>query len=338
MADDNPVVRMSAADAFGAIYGDEPAQARISLLGDVLQSESDKNVRDVYLSQLGSEAHEFPELVDDVLRNLFDKSESSGESDICGKAGRRLVVEILTILMIEHQTHFATETLMSWAANAPQSGEEVLKATHFVRDYLVPTSDPAIQERAFDMVATAAESCTRLWNSTRQAQTADKQPSESELPELKHALSVLDSIANQLYFASGAFDEKKGEQHVTVSHAALERFANLATPVLITCARSQAASIVHHVVETLIFLAPLNEKRALVSTAEAVATDGTYAYDRMSSNAIIPYLRRLLAENRQLVLFDDVGVVAFRKLLSALASAGNEAALELAFTFSDVFR
>lgn len=52
----------------------------------------------------------------------------------------------------------------------------------------------------------------------------------------------------------------------------------------------------------------------------------------------MPYLRRLLAERRRLVLCGDESVTAFRTLLAAFAGAGNEAALELAFTFADIFR
>jgi hypothetical protein len=225
----------------------------------------------------------------------------------------------------------------TWATTAPHSGE-ALRATSFVRDYLAPESEPTIQDRAFDMVTKAADACLAHWTTKLAKHASNTEPSESELDELKHTLRVLQSISNQVYFASGAFDHKRGDEDVTTPGAGHARFADLATPVLITCARSKVAAIVHHVVEALVFLAPLDEKRALLSITEAVVSDGSYAYDPLSSDAVIPYLKRLLAEHRHLVLFDGEGVAAFRKLLSAFASAGNESALELAFTFSDVFR
>ena len=100
-------------------------------------------------------------------------------------------------------------------------------------------------------------------------------------------MTILDSIANQLYFASGAFDHKKGDGDATASLARQRRFAELATPVLITCARSKVSGIVHRVVETLVFLAPLDERQALLSVMEAVASDGSYAYDPLSSDVVI---------------------------------------------------
>ncbi|MFI5623966.1 hypothetical protein ACIA03_10900 [Nocardioides sp. NPDC051685] len=336
MADENPVVRMSAARAFRAVYFDKPPPARVSLLGELLQGESNRNVRNEYMRLLESEAHESPQEVDNVLRGLANEPESPTEPDPTDDDALDLPVEVLTLLAMRHQTPFATETVRAWATNAPWS-DEALRATHCVRGYLGPNSDPAVQGRAFDMVTKAADSSLGHWI-TKLEEVSGAEPSESEQDELKHSVMVLDSIANQLYFASGAFDRMNGGEDATASRAAQERFADLATPVLITCARSKVSGIVHQVVETLIFLAPLDEKRTLLSTMEAVASDGSYAYDPLSSDVVIPYLKRLLAEHRQLVLFDDEGVAAFRALLSAFASAGNESALELAFTFSDVFR
>jgi NADPH:quinone reductase-like Zn-dependent oxidoreductase len=49
--------------------------------------------------------------------------------------------------------------------------------------------------------------------------------------------------------------------------------------VLATCAQTKAAPIVHQVVEILIYLAPLDEKRALLAVAEAVIPEGAYLGD-----------------------------------------------------------
>jgi len=96
--------------------------------------------------------------------------------------------------------------------------------------------------------------------------------------------------------------------------------------------------VIHHVVETLVFLSSVDKRRGLQALADAVAANEGYAYDSLAAGVVIPHLTRLLAEERALVLYDEDGVTAFRKLLSAFAGAGNEQALELAFTFSDVFR
>jgi hypothetical protein len=88
----------------------------------------------------------------------------------------------------------------------------------------------------------------------------------------------------------------------------------------------------------MIFLAPLDEARALAAIADVVPTGGSYAGDSLAGADVIPYLERLLAENRSLVLHDADGVAAFRHLLATFAAAGDEDALALAYSFADVFR
>ena len=337
LSDENPVVRMTATRAFRALYADDAAPDRIRMLSELLNSEPNRNVKNVLLSILGTEAHESPREVDDVLRELANEPKKpTEEAQKDEDEGVDLAVDILTFLAMNHQTPFATDSMRKWAATATQSAE-ALRAIHFVRDYLAPTADPIVQHRAFGIVATAAETSLERWTRNPEEHAPNADLSSTDLDELKQALKVLESIANQIYFASGAFDIKPSDD-APVPDARHERFADLAVPVLITCARTKVAPIVHYVVETLVFLAPLDERRALLAVAEAVASDGAYAYDSLSSDVVIPYLKRLVAEHRQLVLFDEGGVAAFRKLLSAFASAGNESALELAFTFADVFR
>lgn len=98
-------------------------------------------------------------------------------------------------------------------------------------------------------------------------------------------MSIADTIADQVYLASGAFDHKqKNGPAAGPGHAA---FANLAFPVLATCARLQAPPSVHHVVETMAFLSPLDEKRALLAIAEAVPGEGSYTRDSLAADVVI---------------------------------------------------
>ncbi|GAB3939237.1 hypothetical protein [Micromonospora vulcania] len=86
------------------------------------------------------------------------------------------------------------------------------------------------------------------------------------------------------------------------------------------------------------YLAPLDEARSLHSIAAAVPSSGPYASDSLAGDLLVPYLKRMLAENRRRVLVDPDGVAAFRHLLKAISAAGNQEALALAYSFADVFR
>jgi hypothetical protein len=92
------------------------------------------------------------------------------------------------------------------------------------------------------------------------------------------------------------------------------------------------------VVETLIHLAGVLQREALLAIAAAIPARGTYVTDPHAAGTLMPYLRRVLAEQRDLVLFNDEGIAALRHLLQAFAGAGNPDGLALAYTFADVFR
>jgi hypothetical protein len=115
-------------------------------------------------------------------------------------------------------------------------------------------------------------------------------------------------------------------------------FADLAFPILAACAGLWLPQCIHRAVQTMIYLAPLDESRALEAIAQAVPADGAYAGDTLAGSDVMPYLQRLLTQHRPLVLHDDAGVAAFRHLLATFASAGNAEALALAYTFAEVFR
>lgn len=361
--DVSPLVRMHAAEAFGALHRDSTSIERVGMLKQLLDRETHANVQAMLLTALGSEAHASPLAVDAVLGHSMVSPEEDAEprpetvgSDGQDMAGETVVpldprdgtdsgllVSIVALLALEHETPLASAAVDRWAANAPSS-RELLQTMPMIRGYLAVGSDPAPRTRAFDVVRTAAGSALGRWSDIQESVADGNELSDARRTEAQNALKVLASIATQLYFASGAYDEKRNAgmeaqpEEMLRAKADLARFADLAIPVLLTCSATKEAPIIHHVVETLVFLAPLDEKRGLIALTEAATASDGYAYDSLGGGAVVPYLKRLLAENRDLVLFDALGVVAFRRLLSAFAAAGNEEALVLAFTFADVFR
>lgn len=358
LADENPVVRMHAAEAFAALHADATSEERVTGLRDLLITETDVMVSAVLLKLLGGEAHESPGAVDAALEALADfgadADQSAEPQEFGDEAGKEsefdraeerndLKVKITTLLALKHETPYALSTLSGWASE-PAIHKELSRAIPSIREYLGPGAEPRLQQRTFEFVTTASTAALDHWAEADAAHSDAAELTPVQLSELKNVLHVLDTTADQIYFASGAFENKpsnltaEGAQRDAPAPAAIARFADLATPTLLICAASKAAPVIHKVVETLVFLAQVDEKRSLKALAEAVTANSGYAYDSLASGSVIPYLNRLLAEQRDLVLFDEEGVTAFRTLLAAFAGAGNEDALVLAFTFADVFR
>ncbi|GAA1537071.1 ADP-ribosylglycohydrolase family protein [Nocardioides humi] len=359
LTDENPVVRMHAAEAFTGLHADATSEARVAGLRELLITEPDVMVSTVLLNLLGREAHASPGAVDATLEALAGlrsgADQSSEPQELTDEAEKRSAVDrvedernnrkvdIVTFLALTHETPYALSTLNQWASE-PAKHNELSHAIPFIRDYLAPGAEPRLQQRTFEFVTTASTSALEYWTATGGAMVDTSELTPLELSELENVLRVLDATADQIYFASGAFESKRGNfseddvQQGRATAADIARFAGLATPTLLICAASKAAPVIHHVVEALVYLAQVDEKRSLKALAEAVTAHSNYAYDSLASGVVVPYLTRLVAEQRDLVLFDAEGVDAFKTLLAAFAGAGNEDALELAFTFADVFR
>lgn len=359
LTDESPVVRMHAAEAFAELHADATSEERVVALRDRLLAEPHVTVSTVLLNLLGREAHAAPSAVDATLEalaclragapqsfepgELADQAVKRSADDLGEDERNKVEVGILTYLALTHETPYALSTLNEWASD-PAKHNALSHAIPFIRAYLAPGSEPRLQQRTFRFLTIASTSALEHWAAAGGRMVDTSELTSVERSGLENSLRVLDATADQIYSASGAFERKRGNdskqyaQQGASTAADIARFADLATPTLLICAASKAAPVIHHAVETLVYLAHVDEKRSLKAVAEAVTADSNYAYDPLASGVVVPYLTRLLAEQRDLVLFDAEGVGAFKTLLAAFAGAGNEDALVLAYTFADVFR
>lgn len=331
--DDSPVVRMRAAEGVLAVQADDDGEQLASAVGDLVLGERDATVRAVLLGKLAAMSATAPAVVDGVLSRLHEGGDpADGDDDLRGD----VTADLLTYLAVVAETPFASATIERWCEQAPTRPAAARRFAQCARRYLAPPGVKG-QVRAFSLLQAAAQvSAARLARDPGELSLPAGELTEPQLAEIQGAARVCHDIAKQVYFASGAFD---GERTPTAERAVPDaRFADLAMPVLKTCASTGVLQCVHPAVETMVFLAPLDEAATLQAVADAVPADSSYAGDPLAGGVVVTYLQRLLAEQRPLVLFDAEGADAFRRLLATFASAGNQEALALAYTFADVFR
>jgi hypothetical protein len=241
-------------------------------------------------------------------------------------------------MAIAPATPFASAALDAWFTDPVMYQDRVDRLLHELRPYL-NAPDREVRDRAFRLLATAAQAARDNWllHVPRES-TAAPPVGEPDMSRARAAALVARGIAEQLYFASGAFDERLGTVQQTADQSRLNTFARAALPVLQACGQVTEPQVTQPVVETLVYLASVYQREALLSIAAVIPARGAYVTDPQAAETVMPYLRLLLAERRELVLFDGEGIGAFRHLLQAFAAAGNPNALELAYTFADVFR
>ncbi|WP_214514648.1 hypothetical protein, partial [Rhodococcus sp. WY5] len=330
LGDKSPLVRMHAAHLAVELNADADQSKTAAAVGELVLAEEDPTVRIVLLEQLTQVIVGAETTVDAILERIPGDALSEPLKNL-----GRSIMKLYTYLAIVPRTPYASRTVEQWCNDAPTHGGEVKAFAQCARDYLGPNGGEGRAE-AYRLLTAAARSSHARW--TRDPEEHHVATlSERQRTELKGVLDTSHEIARQIYFTSGgAYDYKQkqgpppGTRHTV--------FAELAYPLLAICASLRIPQCIHSAVQTMIFLAPLDEARALHAVADAVPAHGPYAGDSLAGDDVIPYMERLLAENQQLVLHDTAGVTAFRQLLTTFASAGNTKALTLAYTFADVFR
>ena len=328
LSDPDPLVRLRASEGVPSLFPDMSPMQLVGAIGDLMRGEKDEHVLLILLSQLTPLASRVPADVDAVLQDL-PLTAASDNQELT-----RYAQSLLTYLALVHEMPGAVAAVHDACRDAPKSAGLTAVFVQQSRDYLA-SDDREVRLRAFDVVALAADASLARWSEDPSEHVKTDLP-EDQLAELRGAATVAHEVAQQLYFASGAF--RNAGEHDPKVLPEPDTFAELAFPVLMTCARLQVAQCVHPAVETMIHLAPLNESRALKSIAAAVPPDASYAGDSLAGAAVIPYLQRLLTEQRQLVLYDEAGLAAFLHLLTTFAAAGDTTALAMAYDFADVFR
>lgn len=330
--DPSAVVRMRAADEVRTLHSHREPADRVAVIGVLLQTESDPNVRAQLIGKLYGDVASAPEAVDTVLAAVLQDHVRGAEA--LDELHLEVTLPLLAYLALVPATPFAQETAGYWCAHAPENAKVVERFAVATREHL--REPGAGQRAAFRLLSEAADACLARWSKDPAEHVPSAELTDQQRDELIGAVTVAHDIGEQVYFASGAFAARDGEGS-TPPHD-LAGFAELAFPLLHKCAALGVPQCVHPVVETLIFLGALDEKRALLAIAQAIPDGGAYAGDPLAGAEILTYLRRLLAEQRPLVLHDPEGSPAFARLLAVLAGAGNQEALELAYTFAEVFR
>jgi hypothetical protein len=357
LADANPVVRMQAAKGLDALPDEPPdPPTEVSLIREHLLGEPHPLVLSALLRILLSVTNRAPQAVDALLEefsagpqgaflihqpdgNERDAQDGTSPSD-AGWTGRdrtvELVAAMLVFLAVDAGTPFASSRLSAWFATPLASPDRTQTLLHYLRPFLNPAGGRG-QHTAFGLLAEAADAAKATW----QASTTDGPPAaghdQDGQARARSAALVAHHLARQLSFASGAREERSGTTRQQ-PRGDPATFAALALPVLRVVGAIRHPQVTQPIVETLVHLSAVEPRTVLLALAEAVPERGRYVTDSIAAGVVVPYLTRLLAEHRDLVLGDGDGIAAFRHLLQAFAGAGHADALAMAYTFSDVFR
>ncbi len=165
--------------------------------------------------------------------------------------------------------------------------------------------------------------------------------SESDISALKGLASLANSVCNQIYFASGAYNEResrKAEVSEDLEHRDI--FFEDARNSLNLLSQFGYANLTHHLLETLEFFAPYNPKIVFKSIAAVVekGKEGGYQYEQLAADLIVKLVGRFIAEFRLIFRQDQECRDALINILDVFVDAGWVNAKQLTYRMEEIFR
>jgi AAA domain len=254
------------------------------------------------------------------------------------------IASIYLDLGSEEARAFLDDVVIGDLKSAPHPAEAIVR--HVLRSRLtigdVEPSDAEgqIRTRAIGLaeeLLDAANAALQLWTEELQGQQLGGD--DPSLTTARTVAGVIDSIGNQLYFATGIFDEKQ-DKPVRISMAQRERLYHEAAGLIDRLCEVSIPSTTHHVLEALEAFLPFDPRGVFLRIATSIkaGTAGGYQSDSLAIALVVRLIERYLAEHRTLLQQDDECRAALIYVLDIFVLAGWPEALRLTYRLQDIYR
>jgi hypothetical protein len=337
----NPVYRLLSLEVITAIF-EEPGELRAELEHRLITETDKHNLTPLIVTAANCYLHSEPATMDQILQKIAGTpqwavlaEDSAGDDSLGGNDHTHQAVGVLTILAAAYATAYASRTAQTWLSHPTDHPDRASRACSWLRQHLNP-ADPALeqaQERAFALLALPLEQAHAVWEQITQTSTAGERLRD----DARNVAIVAHHATQQLYFASGANDDTKPPAS-RPGRGNLDRFADLAVPLLEGYGDIHHPAVTHHVIQTLDHISPTQPRAVLLAAVRAAADDNAYAQEPLAVDAVLQLIKRYLADHRNLVLGDPECTTAVRKLLESFVRVGWNQAIQMAESMDEMFR
>jgi hypothetical protein len=162
--------------------------------------------------------------------------------------------------------------------------------------------------------------------------------------KLDRVAHLVDGIAMQLYFASGAFADKSNNQNEVLTQPQLCRFWKEAAPLFVCLAAEPHPHTAHQVVQTMVHLmacAPCDIFLLATKTIQSGAAAG-FQHESLAVPDVVKLVQRALADHRDIFKSDSPrGAECLQALLDVLdrfVEAGWTEARQLTHRLEEIYR
>ena len=262
---------------------------------------------------------------------------------------REMCVGVLCGLYIWHghaQSRDIVHKITSEIAKNPSEGFHLITnirepLTHGSTDSPNPDAD-AIRSRTFYFIKRILQSAHEGMQQIRHSQKEILFPQWTGADQEKWTSlgRLLDRLSLELYFASGAYDDKHPSNFIKLPTQRSKRFYEETSDILDELTEIKFASIVHHLLQILEFFIPVDPEGVFLRIGKVVhaGQEGGYQYESMGADLLVRIVERYLAEYRALLQRDDSCLQTLIDVLDVFVQAGWPSARRLTYRLEEIFR
>ena len=177
---------------------------------------------------------------------------------------------------------------------------------------------------------------------------ADGQPDAEALKPTQEAINrtahLVDDIASQLYFASGAYADEQNKEANRLTEAQKKRFWVEAGEILRALADEMHPHTAHHVVQTLRHLLQCAPREVFLVAARAITSSSAagYQHESLAVPEVVMLIQCALADHREIFHSSDNTesecLAALLKVLDLFVEAGWAEARQLTHRLEEIYR
>jgi hypothetical protein len=249
-----------------------------------------------------------------------------------------LVIQVLLHLALVRAAPFASGLIEVWQQHPQEYPATIGRLVAWTRPYLNPPSEAAraAQTRAFGMFASLTDACVTIATSAQEKLASGLQIGDKVKQDLEAATWIADSIAQEIYHASGAFQTQQ-EKAQPDERIVSPSFCSLALPIIEKLAAVRTAGIAHHLIQTLAFLSRREPRRAFLIVAKIAIPGSGYEYEPLGQEEVLSLVDLYLAERRGVILNDPECLSGLRQILETFVAAGSDRAIRRVLDLTELF-
>jgi len=199
-----------------------------------------------------------------------------------------------------------------------------------------------------DLLSTAhsrLQAARQRWLELKQTGNNDDSPevkkTQATIEQLAH---IVDGIASELYFGSGAFADKQKKDEEKLTPAQTQRFWQEAAPLLKILAKEPHPHTAYEVVQTLHHLLPCSPEEVFLLAAESIRTSSTagFQFESLAVPEVVKIVQRVLADHRDILQAhngsEPPALTALLQVLDIFVEAGWPEARALTHRLEEIYR